>query len=138
MSRLDPLDHLSVFLEVARFKSFRAAADSLGVTPGAVSQAIASLERRVELPLFHRTTRHVSLTDEGQFLLQQISPAIDTIGSALEELSQWSRQPTGTLRLIIEPVAAKHVFEPVLPMLREGWPGLRLDVTVAEVHSNFA
>lgn len=138
MPRPDPFDHLAAFLEVARSSSFRAAADVLGVTPGAVSQAIANLERRVGFPLFHRTTRRVSLTEEGQFLLGQISPAIDTIEGALEELSQWSQRPSGTLRLVVEPVAITHVLEPVLPVLRRDWPGLRLDVTVADVQSDFA
>ncbi|BCI51633.1 LysR family transcriptional regulator [Mycolicibacterium litorale] len=138
MPRADPFDHLAAFLEVARSNSFRAAADALGVTPGAVSQAIASLERRVGFTLFHRTTRRVSLTEEGQFLLEQISPAVDSIEGALEELSQWSHRPSGTLRLVVEPVAITHVLEPVLPILRRDWPGLGLDVTVADVHSNFA
>src|SRR5262245_10683309 len=75
MARPDSFDGLSELLAIARCGSFRGAAVELGVTPSAVSQALQSLERRLGLPLFHRTTRKVAPTEAGERLLAQLAPA---------------------------------------------------------------
>ena len=76
MARTDLFDGISEFLTVVRRGSFRAAARELGVTPGAVSQAVQTLERRIGLPLLHRTTRHVALTEAGERFLAEVDAAI--------------------------------------------------------------
>ena len=88
MARADSFDGLSEFLAIARRGSFRGAALDLGVTPSAVSQALQGLERRLGLPLFHRTTRKVSPTEAGERLLAQLVPAAETIAASLDELVQ--------------------------------------------------
>jgi DNA-binding transcriptional LysR family regulator len=65
MARTDTFTGLSEFLAVAELGSFRAAAARLRVTPGAVSQAVKTLETRVGVPLFLRTTRSVAATEAG-------------------------------------------------------------------------
>ena len=120
MARADSFDGLSEFLAIARRGSFRAAALELGVTPSAVSQALQGLERRLGLPLFHRTTRKVALTEAGERLLAQLDPAAETIAATLDELIQLQAEPSGTLRLLVQRSALAHVVEPVLPGFRDG------------------
>lgn len=130
MPRADPLDGLSEFLAVARCGGFRRAAIELGVTPGAVSQALQALESRLGLPLFMRTTRSVALTEAGERLFSRIAPALDTVGAALDDLMQFRAEPAGTLRLLVHRIALPHVVEPVLPRFRRAFPDVKVEITV--------
>lgn len=134
MARSDPFDGLTEFLAIARRGSFRAAAADLGVTPGAVSQALVTLERRLGLPLFHRTTRSVALTEAGGRLLAQLGPAAEIIAGALEELIRLRAEPSGTLRLLVHRFALAAVIEPVLPTFRADCPDVNVEVTVDDAH----
>ncbi|OCC02024.1 transcriptional regulator [Labrys sp. WJW] len=135
MARSDPFDGLSEFLAIVRRGSFRAAAIELGVTAGAVSQALQGLERRLGLPLLHRTTRSLALTEEGERLLAQLGPAAETILGALDDLVQSRAKPSGTLRLLVHRMALVHVLEPVLPLFQQRWPEVHVDVTVDSTHA---
>lgn len=130
MARADTFDGLSEFLAIVRRGSFRGAALDLGVTPGAISQAVQTLERRLGLPLFHRTTRKVTLTEAGERLVQQLAPAAETITGMLDELMRMQARPSGTLRLLVHRIALPHVIEPVLPQFREAWPEIKVELTV--------
>ncbi|MCL8000108.1 LysR family transcriptional regulator [Brucella sp. 21LCYQ03] len=137
MTRSDTFDGLSEFLAIAKHQSIRKAALDLGVTPGAISQALQRLERRLATPLFHRTTRKVSLTEAGELLLGNIAPCASMIEASLEETAQLTDEPSGTLRLIVERLALPHVIEPILSEFREAWPQLKLDITVSNRHEDF-
>ncbi len=136
MPRNDAFVGLSEFLAVARYGSFRKAANGLGVTPGAVSQAVQALERRLGLPLFHRTTRSVALTEAGERLLGRVGPATDAITESLDELLQMGAQPSGTLRLLVQRFAVAYVIEPVLPVFRRAYPAVRVEITVEDDHGS--
>lgn len=135
MARTDTFDGLSEFLTIARCGSFRRAAIELGVTPGAVSQALQALERRLGLPLFHRTTRRIALTEAGERLLHQLGPAAEAITGTLEELVQSQSRPSGTLRLLVHRMALSTVVEPVVPLFREAHPEVNIEITVDDTHS---
>lgn len=135
MPRTDIFDGLSEFLAVARRGSFRGAARDLGVTPSAVSQALQSLERRLGLPLFHRTTRKVAPTEAGERLLAQLAPAADTIAASLDELAELNTEPSGTLRLLVQRIALTHVIEPVLPIFHAAWPDVQVEVQVDDSYA---
>ncbi|XYI01933.1 LysR substrate-binding domain-containing protein [Sorangium sp. So ce1128] len=126
----DRFEGLTVFLTVARRRSFRAAAAELGVTAGAVSQSIQALERRVGLPLFARTTRRVGLTEAGEKLLERLAPAASEIGAALEALGELRERPAGLLRLTVPRTAVPLVIEPVLPRFRRAHPGVEVEISV--------
>ncbi|MDQ0394453.1 LysR family transcriptional regulator [Labrys monachus] len=135
MARTDPFDGLSEFLAIARCGSFRRAAAELGVTPGAVSQALQGLEARLGLPLFHRTTRSVALTEAGERLLGQIGQPAETITASLDDLVQLGVKPAGTLRLLVHRIALPHVLEPVLPGFRQAYPDVKVEITVDDTHA---
>ncbi|WP_313602990.1 LysR family transcriptional regulator [Rhizobium sp.] len=137
MTRNDAFDGLSEFLTIAKHRSIRRAALELGVTPGAISQALQKLERRLSTPLFHRTTRKISLTEAGEGLLAKVAPAAHLIEASFEETLQSSSEPSGTLRLIVERLAIPHILEPVMPVFRKAWPLVNVDITVSNQHHDF-
>lgn len=136
MARSDLFDGLSEFLAIARAGSFRAAATELGVTPGAVSQALKALEDRLGTPLMVRTTRRVALTEAGDQLLARLGPAADAIAGTLETLADPGTRPAGTLRLLVHPIAIQPVLSRVLPAFRRSWPLVKLEVTVDTTHAD--
>ena len=93
------LTELEVVMAVVRRGSFRAAAQELGMSATAVSNAIAGLESRLDTRLFNRTTRSVALTDAGQRYVARIGPALQEIRLASEEIHSDTGEPAGTLRL---------------------------------------
>jgi DNA-binding transcriptional LysR family regulator len=137
MGRQNTFDGLSEFLAIAKRQSVRKAALDLEVTPGAVSQALQRLERRLGAPLFHRTTRRISLTEAGETLLAKIGPAAQLIETSLGETLHSSNEPSGTLKLIVERLALPHVIEPILPAFRKAWPNVNVDITVSNKHGDF-
>jgi LysR family glycine cleavage system transcriptional activator len=82
--RLPPLNGLRAFEAAARHRSFTRAADELGVTPGAVSQQVKSLEAVLGVALFRRLPRSLILTDDGEAYRPAISSAFDLISRATE------------------------------------------------------
>jgi DNA-binding transcriptional LysR family regulator len=84
MLRIQPND-LAVFVAVARHRSFRKAADELGVTPSALSHTLRALEEKLDVRLLNRSTRSVAPTEAGQRLLARISPAFRDIDDALDD-----------------------------------------------------
>lgn len=137
MGQSDSFDGLAEFLAIAKRLSIRKAAMDLSKTPGAVSLALQRLEHRLGVPLFHRTTRKMSLTESGESLLERIQPAAQVIATGFEEIAQSAQTPSGTLKLIVERLAIPHVIEPLLPVFRQAWPNLNVDITVSNRHDNF-
>lgn len=137
MGRQNPFDGLAEFLAVANKRSVRKAALDLEVTPGAISQALQKLERRLGTPLFHRTTRRISLTEAGETLLANVAPAAHVIETSLDQASGASSEPSGTLKLIVERLAVPFIIEPLLPDFCATWPKVKVDITVSNRHHDF-
>ncbi|MBU8536625.1 LysR family transcriptional regulator [Falsiroseomonas tokyonensis] len=126
------LTGIPVFLAVAEARSFRVAAQHLGITRPAVSLAIRRLEDRLGVALFHRTTRSVSLTEAGQQLHQRMAPAIAEIGAALDATADRDAAPSGLLRLAVSSIAERFLSGPLLAQFALAHPAVTLDVTVTD------
>jgi DNA-binding transcriptional LysR family regulator len=131
MSR-DPFDGLTAFLIVADQASFSKAGRRLGITSGAVSQAIAKLESRLGLPLFQRTTRRVALTEAGRALHNRLRPAASEIADAIESLNQFRDQPVGNLRITVPRIALPIVIEPIVAQFRRDYPEISVEINVED------
>jgi DNA-binding transcriptional LysR family regulator len=123
------LNDLAAFALVAAERSFTKAAARLGVTQSALSHTIRGLERRLELQLLARTTKSVAPTTAGAALLQTLSPALERIESALEEVRAARDRPVGRLRLAVSKSAALSVLLPRLPAFAAAYPQVVLDVS---------
>jgi len=126
------LNQVSVFLAVAEAKSFRLAAERLGVTRSAISQAIRKMEDRMGVALLQRTTRSVSLTEAGLRLLERVAPAIAEVEDALETARDLPTQPTGQLRLAVSSIAERFISGPLLARFTHAYPSIQLDITVTD------
>lgn len=126
------LNLVSVFVAVADARNFRAAAERMGVTRSAVSQAIRRLEDRLGVALVQRTTRSVSLTEAGTELYRRIAPAIAEVGTALDAARDREAKPTGLLRLAVSSIAERFISGPLLSGFTDAHPGVQLDVTVTD------
>lgn len=125
------LADLNAFAAVARHRSFKRAADELGLSPSAVSHLMRALERRLGVRLLHRTTRSVSLTEPGEHLLARLAPALRDVDLALEELDPFRGSPSGTVRINAPEAAARLLLERVVPAVLERYPEVAVDI-VAE------
>ena len=95
---LDKLSEMKMFQAVADAGGFTAAATELGVSQSMVSRAVLRLEQRLGTSLLHRSTRRISLTDEGAIFLQACRQVLEDIGEAERSVTS-DKQPSGTLRV---------------------------------------
>lgn len=123
------LNDLAAFAVVATERSFTRAAARLGVTQSALSHTIRGLERRLELQLLARTTKSVAPTSAGAALLKTLSPALEQIDRALNEVRTARDRPTGRLRLAVSKSAAVSVLLAKLPAFVAAYPEVVLDVS---------
>lgn len=113
---------------MAEFGGFRIAARKTGLSPSALSHAVASLEARLTVQLFRRTTRNVSLTEAGHAFFVRLTPAIAEIAEAVLELGDYSARPTGLLRITADATAAEQVLEPLILEYMRTHPEMRVEV----------
>lgn len=126
------LRHLQVFREVARLGSLSAAAEALAYTQPAVSQQMAALERRAGLPLLHRTTRGVRLTDAGQALLRHAEAILAEQTLAERELEAIAGLRGGRVRMAAFPTAGAALVPAAVSLFSAGYPEVELSVLEAE------
>lgn len=129
---MSDLHAMTIFLAVAELRSFRAAAERLGVTRSAVSQAIRRLENQLGIALVQRTTRSVSLTEAGQGLYARAAPAMAEIIAALDDAGDQQQMPRGLLRLAVSTIAETFLSGPLLAAFTERYPDVALEVTVTD------
>lgn len=128
MSARAGLIELNAALAVASHKSFRGAAAELGMSPSALSHAIAALERRIGVRLFHRTTRSVSLSEAGEHFVSRVRPALREISAAIESVNEFRDSPRGTLRINASEAAARLVLLSKVVALVARHPEIQVEV----------
>ncbi|PXA78742.1 LysR family transcriptional regulator [Caulobacter sp. D4A] len=125
MSRLDDM---ALFVEVMKARSFRGAAESLGMPNSTLSRRISLLEQSIGLRLLNRTTRSIEPTEAGQLYFERASRIIDEARIAHEELGDMVARPVGTLRVSLPVDFATTWLAPLLPELAQLYPGLDFDL----------
>jgi DNA-binding transcriptional LysR family regulator len=129
---LPDFNALAVFALVAEEKSFRAAADRMGVTRSAVSQTIRKLEETLGIALVSRTTRSVALTEAGERLYAEAAPALADMRGAIEAAANLRGLPRGRLVLAVSSIADSFLSGPLLASFLEENPDVKLHVTVTD------
>lgn len=125
---MDRIELLRVFTRVAACSSFSQAADTMNLSRASVSAAVQQLESRLGTRLLQRTTRRVTLTADGEALLDRAAALI----ADLDELEQQFRPSggavTGRLRVDLPSRIARRLAAPALPGLLARHPGLRIEL----------
>jgi DNA-binding transcriptional LysR family regulator len=124
------LFELNAVAAISAHRSFRAAATELGISPSALSHAIAGLEKRLGVRLINRTTRSVSLSQAGERFLARVSPALREIAGAMEDVNAFRDTPTGTLRINFKERAGHLILRPVVAKYLRLYPDMQVELTV--------
>jgi DNA-binding transcriptional LysR family regulator len=134
---INELRSISTFAKAVELGSIRRAATAQGVTPQAASQAIAQLELHLGVRLLHRTTRGLSLTDEGQRFLESTQPAVAMLERALHAVRGAKDEAAGPLRIVGPRSAFAPVLMPVLDEFCRTYPQVLPDVQLDDGIGNW-
>ncbi|MBJ3815382.1 LysR family transcriptional regulator [Shimwellia pseudoproteus] len=130
MNNLPILSDLRVFIIVARRAGFAAAAEEMGVSPAFISKRIALLENTLNVTLLHRTTRRVTITEDGERIYEWAQRILHDVDQMMDELSDIRQDPQGTLRVVSSFGFGRRFVAPALSALSREYPNLevRFDV----------
>lgn len=126
---MDQIDAMRAFMQVARLRSFTAAADQLGVPKASVSLAIRQLENQLGARLLHRTTRKVHLTQDGQAYYER---SIDLLADLEELQGMFRTDPArlrGRLRVDMPLAVARELVIPHLPEFLRKYPEVKVELS---------
>ncbi|WP_263354797.1 LysR family transcriptional regulator [Acidicapsa acidisoli] len=126
------MNGVNALAAVVRSGGFAAAARSLNVSQPGVSRAVARLEARVGVRLLERTTRSVSLTDEGRRFYETIGPALTALEDAASSLAEGKVTVRGRLRVNIDPYFSQLILGPQLSGFMKEYPELKVDLITRE------
>lgn len=125
---MDKARVISLFIGVVRAKSFSQAAVDAGLTPQAVSKAVRQLEDHLGVRLFHRTTRSLSLTDEGTRLFELANPGLRLLDDALEQIQSSRLEVDGLIRVAAPTSIGNAVIVPLLQEFQKQYLGAHFDM----------
>jgi DNA-binding transcriptional LysR family regulator len=124
---VETLANLESFIRSAECGSFSAAARRLGVTPAAVSRNVAMLERNLRVRLFHRSSRSLTLTDDGERFLASVSDGVVSIRAAIAGVTTDAGEPAGVLKVSMPLTFGLDHVLPLLPAFMERYPDVQVD-----------
>ncbi len=122
------LSDLTALAAISTHRSFRKAADELGLSSSTLSHMMQSLERKMGLRLLHRTTRSVSTTEAGERLVARLNPLLRELDLALEEAGDLGHRLSGTLRINAGEAAARALLRSAIPSFLARHPQMSLDL----------
>jgi len=127
---MDRFLSIEAFVRVAETRSFAEAARQLGVTNSVVTHRVQQLERFIEAPLFHRSTRHVRLSEVGETYYKQCAEAVCMLTDLTDQMRGLRATPMGKLRIRMLPGYALGHFAEPLARFGAQYPDIQLDVVV--------
>lgn len=129
---MDKLFCMKVFVRVVEQGAFVRAADDLGVSRATVTDAVARLERHLGVRLINRTTRRLSITEEGQTHYANCVRLLGDIDEAEEALSDFRLRPRGRLRISVPQSFVDSVFYPGLARFMALYPALEVEIVFTD------
>ncbi|EKY3120801.1 LysR family transcriptional regulator [Cronobacter turicensis] len=129
-------DELIIFVAVVESGSFSRAAEQLNLANSAVSRAVKKLEMKLGVSLLNRTTRQLSLTEEGERYFRRVQQVLQEMASAETELMESRQTPRGLLRIDAATPVILHLLLPVIKPFRERYPEVTLSLVSSETFIN--
>ena len=132
---MDVLRGMSLFVEVAKARSFTRAAETLAMPTSTLSRRISEIEASLGLKLFHRTTRSVALTDAGSLYFSRAVSLVEAAEEAQAHVRGLAERPAGLLRVSMETEIGPSLIAPVVASFRAAYPdvGFELDLSPRRV-----
>jgi DNA-binding transcriptional LysR family regulator len=128
---MDQLRAMRVFVRAVDEGSLAGAGRALDLAPAGVTRILAELEAHLNARLLHRTTRRLALTEAGERYLHSARRLLAELDEADAEAGAASTDARGTLRVMAPPAFAAHQLAPLLPLLHQRCPRLRLEMSAA-------
>lgn len=125
---METLANLESFVRSAELGSFSAAARRLALTPAAVSRNVARLEANLGVRLFQRSTRRLTLTEDGERFHRSVAGGLERIQGAIASMSMKSGQPAGTVKVSMAPGFGADYVLPLMPGFLAKYPALQADL----------
>ncbi len=132
------LDDMALFVEVARATSFTRASVQLAMPGATLSRRIASMEQRLGVLLFERSTRRVALTEAARRYLERCERVVDEARLAEAALREVADRPTGHLRVSMPVDLGLHWVGPLLPEFARQHPGITMDLDLSSQVADLA
>lgn len=132
MDDIASLSGIATFVAVARASSFTQAGEVLGISKSAVGKAVARLEERVGVKLFHRTTRRLALTADGEAYFAVCARLLEGVAEAESSLGSRLLVPSGRLRVDMPAAFGRKVMLPILLKIGKLYPALQLTLTFSD------
>jgi len=129
---MDRFHELSAFIAVVEAGGFSAAARRTGDSQSAISKAVGSLEKRLGVALFHRSTRSVTLTDQGQKYYDRTKPLVDEMDVVESELTHSRLNVSGLVRIAVASTFGRLHVLPLIPDLLSLNSGLQVDLILSD------
>jgi len=129
---MDQLHCMKAFVRVVEHGAFARAADDMGISRASVTDAVGKLEKRLGVRLLNRTTRRVSLTDEGRTYYEDCVRLLDQIAEAEDRLSGARLVPRGRLRVSVPQSFSEKILMPRLRDFMNRYPELGLDLIITD------
>lgn len=133
---MDRFHEVSAFIAVVEAGGFSAAARRTGESQSAISKAIGALERRLGVALFNRSTRSVTLTDQGQRYYDRTRPLVDEMDDADSEMTSSTLAVSGSIRIAVASTFGRLHVLPLIPDLLSRYPGLQVDLVLSDFVRN--
>lgn len=121
---------MALFVEVVKARSFRGAAEVMGMPNSTLSRRISGLEKAIGLRLLHRTTRRIELTEAGQIYFERCKRLVDEARLAHEQLGEMLAQPSGVLRASLPVDFATTFLAPHMAEFARRYPGISFEFDV--------
>ena len=128
----DRLGSILAFVRVAELGSFANAAKAQGISASAVSKSVARLESHLGLRLFQRTTRALSLTEEGRLFFERCERIIHELDDAERAMRERAAVPTGVLKVELPVALGRLKIAPALSRLTDRYPQLRVEALFSD------
>lgn len=124
---MELLNDMALFVEVVKARSFRKAAETIGMPNSTLSRRISVLEKAIGLRLLHRTTRKIEPTEAGQIYFERCRRIVDEARLAHEQLGEMLAQPSGLLRVSLPVDFANTYLAPLITEFARRYPGISFE-----------
>jgi len=127
---MDHISRVGVFIAVVKAGSFAGAAQTLGITSSAVSKQIQNLEQDLQVKLLNRTTRNVSVTEEGALYFDRAARALEDLKEAEDQINEFRSRPRGPLKVSLPQSLGIKYFGDAIARFAAQYPEVELDVNL--------
>ncbi|MDC0739353.1 LysR family transcriptional regulator [Cognatishimia sp. SS12] len=132
------IEDLQTFVAIAQRGGITAAANSQGLSPATVSHRLTKLEKHLGVTLFHRTSRTVTLSTEGEAFFNEVETILETLADAELNIGSHGGKLRGHLRVTMAPWILSRFILPNLPRLQQAEPGLTFEFLAVDRFVNLA